>query len=209
MALIVFVAGLFVSINGWQTNKEASATVAHLSKTAAKSGNASPTVPSTTKPTTNDLASYAVAPTLPRYLRIPKLGVEARVLRLGVDKSGQLETPPNVYDTGWYDASSLPGSPGAMLIDGHVSSWTTNGVFYGLKKLVPGDTMTVERGDGQTFTYKVVKTQAYDADNVDMQAAVTPVVPGKPGLNLITCTGSVKPGTSEFTQRLVVFTVQE
>ncbi len=208
MAATVFVIGLWVSINGWQTNKAASAVVTHLAATATNGHAPNPVVPSTTKPPAGNVVSYTVAPALPRYLSIAKLGVHARILQLGVDKSGQLNTPPNVYDTGWYDASSLPGQPGAMLIDGHISSWTTPGVFYDLKKLTTGDVITVERGDGKVFTYRVVRIQTYDANSVDMQAAVTPVIPDKPGLNLITCTGSVKPGTSEFNQRLIVFTVQ-
>jgi LPXTG-site transpeptidase (sortase) family protein len=149
-----------------------------------------------------------VAPDLPRYIKIPKLGVNARILQAGVTSSGALGTPSNVYDAAWYTGSAKPGQPGATLIDGHVSSWTTHGVFYNLKKLVAGDTIQVQRGDGQILTYQVVKSQTYQDDKVDMQAAMTPVVAGQPGLNLITCTGQVKPGTSEFNQRIVVFTKQ-
>jgi hypothetical protein len=41
-----------------------------------------------------------------------------------------------------------------------------------------------------------------------MAAAMSPVVKETPGLNLITCTGKVRSGTSEFDHRLVVFTKQ-
>jgi len=166
------------------------------------------TPPKTDQPSQNSLASYQVAPTKPRIVTIPKIGVKARIVAEGVAKDGSLAAPGNVYDAGWYTASSLPGQQGAMLLDGHVSSWTTNGIFYNLKKLQAGDAVLVERGDGKVFTYQVVKTQTYSTDAVDMNAAVTPVVPGQPGLNLITCGGKVKPGTSEFTERLVVFTKQ-
>ncbi len=119
--------------------------------------------------------------------------------------SGAIGTPNNVYDTDWYNGSSLPGQPGAMLIDGHVSSWTTPGVFYSIKSLLAGDDIQLERGDGTMFTYKVVSTQIYQSSNVDMKAALNPITPGKPGLNLITCTGNVLAGTNEFNERVVVF----
>ncbi len=209
MAVLVFGLGLVVALGGWHANHQVQAQVTRLSQTASKStAAAAATPPSTVAPTTKAVTTYNVAPNLPRYLKIPSLGVNARVLSVGVNAGGALQTPSNVYDTAWYNESAQPGQPGAMLIDGHVSSWTTHGVFYGLKNLKPGDTMQVERGDGTTFTYKVVKSQVYDASNVDMTAAMTPITPGVPGLNLITCDGQVKAGTSEFNERIVVFTEQ-
>jgi LPXTG-site transpeptidase (sortase) family protein len=94
-----------------------------------------------------------------------------------------------------------------MFIDGHVSSWTADGVFYNLKSLKPGDSIQVVRGDGKTFTYTVKLVQAYNANNVNMTQALTSIDPSKPGLNLMTCTGNVIKGTSEFNQRLVVYSV--
>ncbi len=210
MAALVFGVGLLVSLQGWKTNHQAVAVVTHLAQSVATqtvSADAA-TVPSTVQPPSNDLSSYTVAPDKPRFISIGKIGVHARVLSLGLTADGALATPGNVFDAGWYNRSSLPGQPGAMVIDGHVSSWTTNGVFYDLKKLAAGDLVYIERGDGQKFTYKVVKAVLYDADTVDMQALTQPATAGKPGLNLITCAGKVKPGTSEFTQRLAVFTEQ-
>lgn len=207
MAAVVFVLGLMVSFQSAQTNHKNAAKVSALSR-GADQGNGGSSVPSTVKPSGSAVRNYTVAPDLPRYIKIPKLGVNARVMQAGVKSDGSLGTPSNVYDAAWYTGSSKPGQPGAMLIDGHVSSWTTRGVFYGLKRLVAGDIIQIQRGDGQVFAYKVVKTQTYPDNNVDMQAAVRPVTPGKPGLNLITCTGRVKPGTSEFNQRIIVFAEQ-
>jgi hypothetical protein len=38
-----------------------------------------------------------------------------------------------------------------------------------------------------------------------MTAAITPIVPGTSGLNIISCYGKVIPGTNEFDQRIIVF----
>lgn len=212
MAVIVFIFGMAVSISTILTNQKASSQVSALSaqaeKQATTSDAANVIVPSTTKPNNNAYSSYTVAPDLARYLKIPKLGVDSRVLQVGVKADGSVAAPNNVYDTAWYNGSAKPGQAGATLIDGHVSSWTSRGVFYGIKNLVTGDTIQVQKGDNSTLTYKVVKTQVYDAANVDMRAAMQPVTAGKSGLNLITCTGQVKKGTSEFNQRVIVFAEQ-
>jgi len=163
--------------------------------------------PSSVKPTVEAVASYNVAPTLPKYISIPSIGISnTRIIRLGILSNGQIATPDNIYDTGWYDASAKPGQNGAMFIYGHVSSWTANGIFYNLKKLQPGDDITITRGDNQIFTYQVITIKIYPYMNVDMSAVLSPIKPTLPGLNLMTCTGQVIAGTSEFNERLVVFT---
>lgn len=205
-AIILVVGGLYESFVGWHTNQVAQAAAAKLTQQAnSNSSGSNSTALSTVKPSAAAIANYAVAPNLPRYLIIPKLNVNARVFSVGVNSSGALNTPNNVYDTAWYNESAQPGQPGATLIDGHVSSWTTRGVFYGIKTLIPGDQIKVVRGDGTIFTYSVVKSQVFASGNVDMNSAITPVVPGQSGLNLITCTGDVIPGTSEFNQRVIVY----
>lgn len=208
MAALVFLVGLGVSFDGWRTNKKIETQVAHA--VASNNSESQPTdAPSTDKPDTSAITSYAVAPTMPRYFKMPQHGIsKARVLPMAVDANNVLKSPGNVHDVGWYNASAQPGNAGAMLLDAHVSSWTTNGVFYHIKDLKPGDTVSVERGDGTEFTYRIVKSQTYDYKNVDMTAAITPVTAGKPGLNMITCTGKVIPGTNEFDKRIVVFAEQ-
>jgi len=210
MAGLIFASGILVTLSTLKTNQDNTKKVTAIVHAVADApaGTAAAAPPSTTPPSSKSVSSYTVGPNMPRYLDIPKLSVHARVLSLGMKNDGSLATPGNVFDVGWYDSSSLPGQPGAVLLDGHVSSWTTHGVFYGIKTLVAGDTVQITRGDGTVFTYKVIRTQTYDSDSVDMNAAMNPVTLGKPGLNLITCTGKVKPGTSEFNQRVMVFTEQ-
>lgn len=207
LAIGLLITGSGISLYDWRVNEIANQHAAQLVYEA--NHNITHTVPSTIQPVANAVADYVVAPTLPRYLIIPKLGVDARILSVGVNAQGALETPDNVYDTAWYDKSAQPGQPGAVLIDGHISSWTAHGVFYGLKTLQPGDSIEVQRGDGVLFTYQVVKTQLYDSNNVNMTAAVTSINPNKPGLNLISCAGDVIAGTSEFNERIIVFAAQD
>lgn len=167
----------------------------------------SKSAPSSVKLATQAVVSYSVPPANPKYLSIPTIGVSnVPILKLGLTSSGAIAVPDNIYETGWYDGSSKPGQPGAMFVYGHVSSWTANGVFYNLKKLVTGNQITVTRGDNTTYTYQVVSSKVYPYNNVDMNQVLAPIDPGVAGLNLMTCTGQVITGTSEFNERLVVFT---
>ncbi|MGH7241590.1 MAG: class F sortase [Candidatus Saccharimonadales bacterium] len=209
MAVVVFVVGMGASLMGFHTNNVAQAEVAKVNKKISRSASTTTgggtTPPSTAPVSGQTLASYTVAPDEARYIRIPKLKVFARVLKVGVTSSGALAVPTNVFDTARYDASAKPGQPGATLIDGHVSSWTTNGVFYGIKNLAAGDAIEIERGDGTKLEYTVVKTTAFPVDGVDMQSLMEPVTPGKSGLNLITCGGKYDSKAGEFTERIAVY----
>jgi len=210
-ALIVFIVGIGVSIMSFRTNQKVVAQTSAPSKKVEASPDqdeAADQNPSEAPLDKNAVISHKAAPDLPRRLIIPKLGVNSRVLSLGLKANNELKTPNTIYDTGWYNKSAKPGEQGATLIDGHVHGPTKPGVFYGLKKLGAGDKIQLERGDGKLLTYKVVKTQVYDAANTDMAAALTAITPGKPGLNLITCTGQLDRTTNHYNERILVFAEQ-
>ncbi len=205
LAAFIFVLGAGVSIWGWRANLQVEAQLEQLTNSA----DVDEAPPSTEKPTDEQIRAHVVAANMPRYLIIEKLGIKARVQTLGLTKKGAVQAPANVYDVGWYSGSSLPGvAGGASFMDGHVSSWSTAGIFKNLSKLAEGDIVKVELGSGEVLSYQVVKTEASSVETVDMQAALTPVTVGKAGLNLMTCHGDVRSGTSDFTERLTVFTQQ-
>lgn len=159
------------------------------------------------KPSPEAVAKYEVAPDLPKYINLPSIKVnQVRIVQLGVTKDDKIAAPTNIFDAGWYKGSAKPGGDGAMFIYGHISSWEANGAFHDLKKLKPGDTVTVIRGDNQEFSYRVVKLKTYPASNVPMNDVLNPVTAGVQGLNLMTCAGQVIKGTNDFTERLVVYT---
>lgn len=208
VAVLILVGGVSMSIVGFRANALAKAQAAKAGIAAAipATTTGSKTAPPSTAQVTSDtLRSYQVAPDMARFIRIPKLGVLARVLQVGTTSSGALATPTNVFDAAWYKNSAKPGQPGATLIDGHVSSWTTNGVFYDIKNLAAGDTIQIEKGDGTILDYTVVQTTAYPAAAVDMKALQQPITAGKSGLNLITCGGKYDSKAGEFTHRIAVF----
>ena len=206
LAGLILLVGIGTSVYDWQANNYAKKKAGE-SVRQANNGVRNGT-PATTPVSDEEFKNYHVPPDQPRYIFIPKLGVKAMVLSLGTTNSNQIQSPPNIYKAGWYNKSGLPGKAGAMLIDGHISSWTTQGVFYGLKNLVPGDTIQVQRGDNLRLSYRVVTRRVYNYTEVDMKAALIPIDSTKSGLNLMTCGGSVIAGTNKFNERLVVFAKQ-
>ncbi|MEJ0072582.1 MAG: class F sortase [Candidatus Saccharibacteria bacterium] len=207
MASVVFLVGLGVSLSGLHTNHQVAAQVKQGQQKTDASVADNPAAPSTTPISAAAVKSYAVSPNVPKYIDIPKLKVHARILSEGVTKSGQLQVPWNIYDTGWYNASSQPGQNGAMLVDGHSGIGNMHGVFYQLASLVAGDTITVTRGDNRQFTYKVVMVQTVNVSSVNMSDMLVSADTSKPGLNLITCAGDRIPGTDELNARVELFAV--
>ena len=145
-----------------------------------------------TEVSADERAAYNVAPDRPRYLSIEKLGVkDARVFAMGLKSSGELNTPAGIYDVGWYSSSGKPGEGRTVLIDGHNGGPTKVGVFKYLPELEEGDLITLERGDGEIFEYKVVENKEISLNDSysNMAIALTSPERGKESLTLITCTG--------------------
>lgn len=145
-----------------------------------------------TPPTETEVYEYVVAPDRPRYLTIERLGIRnARILSMGVNEKGELDTPRNIFDVGWYESSGKPGQGGTMMIDGHNGGPHVHGVFKDLPSLVIGDIIKVERGDGVVFNYKVVENKAVPLaeSNGYMPEAGKSPEKGKESVTLITCTG--------------------
>lgn len=143
-------------------------------------------------PSEEDVKDYNVAPDRPRYLTIERLGISnARILPMGVNDKGELSTPNNIFDVGWYYNSSKPGKGGTLVIDGHNGGPHVQGVFKALPALSEGDIIQIERGDGMMFRYSVVENIAVplSESNDYMAKAIRTPTAGKESVTLISCTG--------------------
>ena len=144
------------------------------------------------EPSEEEVIEYVVAADRPRYLTIEKIGVfQARILPMGINARGELAVPSNIFDVGWYEASSKPGQGGTLVIDGHNGGPSRLGVFKNLPDLAIGDVIEVERGDGLTFKYGVVENNTVSLDEADayMKIAMRSPEVGKESVTLISCTG--------------------
>lgn len=161
-----------------------------------------------TEVTASQVKEHTVPPFQPRYISILTIGVaDTRVFSVGVEANGALGVPANISDAAWYNKSSTPGSGGVVLIDAHNGGITRNGVFAKLGTLKKGDKITVERGDGQKFTYAVYENQSMALDDVNshgMKMMTESAVPGKEALNLITCDGKWVPRLGQFDRRIML-----
>lgn len=145
-----------------------------------------------TPPTDTEVDEYQVAPDRPRYLTIERLDIHnARILPMGINNKGELSTPNNIFDVGWYFNSSKPGKGGTLLIDGHNGGPHVQGVFKALPSLSEGDIIVIERGDGVIFRYSVVENNMVplSESNDYMATAIRTPLNGKESVTLISCAG--------------------
>lgn len=152
------------------------------------------------------VADYSVAPDLPRVLTIDKINVRARVLSMGLNPDGSMQAPLNIYDAGWYTGSAKPGELGASVIDAHASGPTRVGLFAYLNTLTNGDVVSVERGDGEVLSYRVVHIETVGLDDVDMRKVMRVHGSAEEGLNLITCDGQWVRDRDTYSDRTIVYT---
>lgn len=158
-------------------------------------------------PSDQEVKEWTVAADRPRYLSIERLGIKnSRVLPMGINEAGELSTPNNIFDVGWYYSSGKPGQGGTLLIDGHNGGPHVQGVFKDLPNLGEGDIITIERGDGQIFRYSVVENKTIPLSNANdyMATAMKSPMPGKESVTLISCTGEWSQAQSTYLSRQFV-----
>lgn len=141
-------------------------------------------------------------------LAIPRFGVEAAIVTLGVDPNGVMETPDGPVNVAWYDFSARPGFPadddgGNAVFSGHVDYYNYGpAVFWNLKDLELNDEIEVRLADGTVYRYAVISRKQYTAETAPIQEIVgdTPTEV----ITLITCGGIFDPSVGEYNDRIVV-----
>lgn len=212
LAIVVIVAASgYLAWDTYMTNQTVKDSFNGSSAAAAMSiAGTNPATADQTAISREDKAAYIVPADQPRYIDIPAINVNARVMSVGVNSKGNIDTPANLNDTAWYDGSAKPGQAGQVFIDGHTSfSNTINAAFNRLPELKQGDLITIELGNGTKINYRVSSVETVDADKVDMGKALNPPEGATKGLTLMTCTGTFDYRNQTADQRLVVYAVQE
>lgn len=152
------------------------------------------------------LANYRVNPELPRYIRIPDIGVFARIKHTGVTSEGAVDAPANINDASWYNESARPGNKiGSSLLLGHVSGWSASGVFKKIDQLRAGQRFEIEKGSGEKLTYEVVRGERIPLEQVDMSKILATEVAGEHDIKLMTCSGRFDRETDQYAERYVVY----
>jgi Sortase domain len=141
------------------------------------------------------------------HMLIPAIGVDAKVIPLGLAPDGSLEVPQDYGLAGWWTGGPFPGERGPAVIVGHVDSKAGPAVFYWLRALRPGDLIIVWRA-GEARSRFVVDSMEWYAKTAFPTRRVYGSVPGA-ALRLITCGGDFDHNTGHYVDNLVVFAIPE
>ena len=135
-----------------------------------------------------------------------------KLVSLGLQsKNGNqyIASPSGLYVAGWYNGSAMPGENGVTFINAH-SSNRNHAPFNRLQELQAGDDITIERGDGAIFTYRVSEISRLSLDDANdwvqnnLGSANTSKRNGKNILYLMTCIGAWNLNESTMTERILV-----
>jgi hypothetical protein len=143
---------------------------------------------------------------VPVRLRIPAIGVDTGLQRLGRDHDGSVEVPSGRHKweaAGWYAGGTRPGDPGSAVLLGHVDSTAGPAVFYRLRELRPGDRVEVVRADGSRARFAVERVARYPKARFPTDDVYYPTL--TPRLRLVTCGGSFDPAAHSYRSNVIVF----
>jgi Sortase domain len=148
----------------------------------------------------------SVQRSLPVSIDIPAIGVDSRLLHLGVNSDGTIQVP-SLYETpgqaAWYKYSATPGQIGVSVIEGHVDTYKGPAVFFRLGGLRPGDLVKVRLADGVTAVFRITGVRQYLKS--EFPAKKIYAATRYAALRLITCGGVFDNATGHYLSSTVVF----
>lgn len=140
----------------------------------------------------------------PKLLNIPKIGLNANVVPVGLDSQNRMDVPNNFIEVGWYNLGSKPGEKGSVVLAGHYDDFKSNpAVLYYLSRLEKGDKVLVTDQSNKEFTYVVSDKIIYPYDQLPLQQIFT--ANDKARLNIITCQGEWDSAREDYSGRTVIY----
>jgi hypothetical protein len=150
-----------------------------------------------------------LARSLPVSISIPAIGVNSRLLYVGLNPDGTIQVPPLndpplTDEAAWYKYSPTPGQLGPSIIEGHVDSSNAGpSVFFRLGALKPGDLVYVTLADRRVAVFRITGVRLYLKDHFP-----TSTVYGNTdyaALRLITCGGTFDEQSHHYRSNVVAF----
>ncbi len=139
----------------------------------------------------------------PVRISIPAIGVDARVVRLGLNPDRTVEVPKNLPDAGWFELGPEPGEQGSAVILGHLESLAGPGVFDRLRELRVGQVITIRLQDGSTVRYVADSMSRFPKSRFPTDRVYAQTK--QPTLRLVTCAGEMNPSTGYHPDNYVVY----
>ncbi|MBW8803954.1 MAG: class F sortase [Catenulisporales bacterium] len=138
-------------------------------------------------------AASPLARSVPLRVKVPSVGIDAPLMRLGMDADGAVAVPPMSVpaEAGWFAGNPTPGERGAAVIVGHVDTDWGRAVFYPLGNVQPGALVVVDRADKSHAKFRVTSVEVVDKGRFPAQRVYgTGDDSGTAQLRLITCGGA-------------------
>ena len=139
----------------------------------------------------------------PRWIRIPAIGVSARVVPVGLNPDRTLEVPRGWGDAGWYTAGPKPGEQGPAVIAGHVDSTSGAAVFYRLGQLRRGAVVHIRRADRSVVSFRVEGVERWPKARFPTRRVYHRTA--RSTLRLITCGGAFDGATGHYLDNVIVY----
>ncbi len=141
--------------------------------------------------------------TYPVRLTIPSIDVSAKITSVGINVDGNMSTPNNYDDVGWYKYGPMPGEKGSAVLTGHSGNGLglPDVVFGHLDNVKIGDDIYVGTKGTSQLHFKVTSIEEYDYN------APTNLIFNQDNgnfLKLITCSGSFIRQYNTHDKRIVV-----
>ncbi|NES28866.1 class F sortase [Micromonospora terminaliae] len=153
-----------------------------------------------------DLAPAGLPRSTPTTISIPRIGVQAEIMTLGLNPDGTVQVPPleQAMKAGWYSPGPSPGEAGNSVIVGHVDSAKLGpAVFFNLGALGKGDTISIAREDGSTATFTVTEVKSYPKTAFPTELVYGPS--DEPGLRVVTCGGAFDASSGSYVDNVIAF----
>lgn len=166
----------------------------------AAGGSGAPVSTQPTQPTAR------IEPIQPERIRIPRLGVDAPVVAVGVSATGSMDVPDDPKVLGWWADGAAPGAAlGTAVVAGHVNTAAAGpGALSRLNELRPGEEITVV-GSGRELRFKVVALRQYPKADLPAEDAFSQKVTGR--LALVTSGGPFDPRSGHYRDNVIVYAV--
>ncbi|WP_432495612.1 class F sortase [Kineococcus auxinigenes] len=139
----------------------------------------------------------------PVALRVPDLGIDARVVDVGVTADGAMQVPGDGDLVGWYRFGPVPGGPGSAVLAGHVDTAREGpGALHPLAGAGQGQVVEVVLADGAVRRFAV--TARRQVAKADLPVAQLFDRSGGPRLVLLTCGGRFDAERGRYEDNVVV-----
>ncbi len=140
----------------------------------------------------------------PVRLRIPAIGLDERLLSVGLDAYNRPIVPK--HNVGWYNLSAKPGQGDNVVMWGHVLRWKNAprvpAPFARLQQMPIGALISVVGADGRTSRYRVTRKVWVLPSQVEY---ILPV--GSERLTLVSCIGDNVIRNGELTKKYRLVTI--